>query len=306
MRKRRSTALAAALTGAFLFTACGIIKTYPQVNTARFHSDLSLTMISAESMDREYYDLDQLQTVILDAVNDYNEKNPDAISIDYYHVEGELATLILTYQNADHCTAFNEQPVLYGPAAEAWEQGQMDGIGWISADTAMEEAARAETAAAATAAAAEETAEAGTTAAETAEAEASVKTEASTEAGKTAAETAEAEEPAEAGKTNPGTAKPASAEAAGGAGTGAAETAEAAGEAGTGAAQAAEAGASAMDLTSMRFIMLTEPLCVETEDPIAYVSGPVTVTDPHSCVTGEEIDENDPVYILLDTGAAGK
>jgi hypothetical protein len=284
MRKRRSTALAAALTGAFLFTACGIIKTYPQVNTARFHSDLSLTMISAESMDREYYDLDQLQTVILDAVNDYNEKNPDAISIDYYHVEGELATLILTYQNADHCTAFNEQPVLYGPAAEAWEQGQMDGIGWISADTAMEEAARAETAAAATAAAAEEAAEAGTT----------------------AAETAEAEEPAEAGKTNPGTAKPASAEAAGGAGTGAAETAEAAGEAGTGAAQAAEAGASAMDLTSMRFIMLTEPLCVETEDPIAYVSGPVTVTDPHSCVTGEEIDENDPVYILLDTGAAGK
>lgn len=284
MRKRRSTALAAALTGAFLFTACGIIKTYPQVNTARFHSDLSLTMISAESMDREYYDLDQLQTVILDAVNDYNEKNPDAISIDYYHVEGELATLILTYQNADHCTAFNEQPVLYGPAAEAWEQGQMDGIGWISADTAMEEAARAETAAAATAAAAEEAAEAGTT----------------------AAETAEAEEPAEAGKTDPGTAKPASAQAAGGAGTGAAETAEAAGEAGTGAAQAAEAGASAMDLTSMRFIMLTEPLCVETEDPIAYVSGPVTVTDPHSCVTGEEIDENDPVYILLDTGAAGK
>lgn len=284
MRKRRSTALAAALTGAFLFTACGIIKTYPQVNTARFHSDLSLTMISAESMDREYYDLDQLQTVILDAVNDYNEKNPDAISIDYYHVEGELATLILTYQNADHCTAFNEQPVLYGPAAEAWEQGQMDGIGWISADTAMEEAARAETAAAATAAAAEEAAEAGTT----------------------AAETAAAEEPAEAGKTDPGTAKPASAEAAGGAGTGAAETAEAAGEAGTGAAQAAEAGASAMDLTSMRFIMLTEPLCVETEDPIAYVSGPVTVTDPHSCVTGEEIDENDPVYILLDTGAAGK
>ena len=284
MRKRRSTALAAALTGAFLFTACGIIKTYPQVNTARFHSDLSLTMISAESMDREYYDLDQLQTVILDAVNDYNEKNPDAISIDYYHVEGELATLILTYQNADHCTAFNEQPVLYGPAAEAWEQGQMDGIGWISADTAMEEAARAETAAAATAAAAEEAAEAGTT----------------------AAETAEAEEPAEAGKTNPGAAKPASAEAAGGAGTGAAETAEVAGEAGTGAAQAAEAGASAMDLTSMRFIMLTEPLCVETEDPIAYVSGPVTVTDPHSCVTGEEIDENDPVYILLDTGAAGK
>jgi hypothetical protein len=284
MRKRRSTALAAALTGAFLFTACGIIKTYPQVNTARFHSDLSLTMISAESMDREYYDLDQLQTVILDAVNDYNEKNPDAISIDYYHVEGELATLILTYQNADHCTAFNEQPVLYGPAAEAWEQGQMDGIGWISADTAMEEAARAETAAAATAAAAEEAAEAGTT----------------------AAETAEAEEPAEAGKTDPGTAKPASAEAAGGAGTGAAETAEAAGEAGTGAAQAAEAGASAMDLISMRFIMLTEPLCVETEDPIAYVSGPVTVTDPHSCVTGEEIDENDPVYILLDTGAAGK
>jgi hypothetical protein len=284
MRKRRSTALAAALTGAFLLTACGIIKTYPQVNTARFRSDLRLTMISAESMDREYYDLDQLQTVILDAVNDYNEKNPDAISIDYYHVEGELATLILTYQNAEHCTAFNEQPVLYGPAAEAWEQGQMDGIGWISADTAMEEAARAETAAAATAAAAEEAAEAGTT----------------------AAETAEAEEPAEAGKTDPGAAKPASAEAAGGAGTGAAETAEAAGEAGTGAAQAAEAGASAMDLTSMRFIMLTEPLCVETEDPIAYVSGPVTVTDPHSCVTGEEIDENDPVYILLDTGAAGK
>ena len=126
MRKRRSTALAAALTGAFLFTACGIIKTYPQVNTARFHSDLSLTMISAESMDREYYDLDQLQTVILDAVNDYNEKNPDAISIDYYHVEGELATLILTYQNADHCTAFNEQPVVYCPAREAMEKGQMD------------------------------------------------------------------------------------------------------------------------------------------------------------------------------------
>ena len=146
MRKRRSTALAAALTGAFLFTACGIIKTYPQVNTARFHSDLSLTMISAESMDREYYDLDQLQTVILDAVNDYNEKNPDAISIDYYHVEGELATLILTYQNADYCTAFNEQPVMYCSAREAMEKGQMDGVEWISADTAIEEAARAETA----------------------------------------------------------------------------------------------------------------------------------------------------------------
>ncbi|HAS20462.1 MAG TPA: hypothetical protein DCR16_01855, partial [Lachnospiraceae bacterium] len=157
--------MAAALTGAFLLTACGIIKTYPQVNTARFRSDLRLTMISAESMDREYYDLDQLETVILDSVNQYNEKNPDAISIDYYHVEGEMATLILTYQNADHCTAFNEQPVVYCPAREAMEKGQMDGVEWISADTAIEEAARAETAAASTAAAAEETAEAGITAA---------------------------------------------------------------------------------------------------------------------------------------------
>ena len=61
-----------------------------------------------------------------------------------------------------------------------------------------------------------------------------------------------------------------------------------------------------MDLSAMRFIMLTESLHVETEDPIVYVSGPVTVTDPHSCVTGEEIDEDDPVYILLDTGVTGK
>lgn len=296
MRKRRSTALAAALTGAFLLTACGIIKTYPQVNTARFRSDLRLTMISAESMDREYYDLDQLETVILDSVNQYNEKNPDAISIDYYHVEGEMATLILTYQNADHCTAFNEQPVVYCPAREAMEKGQMDGVEWISADTAIEEAARAETAAASTAAAAEETAEAGITAA----AEETEKAEETGDAGRTAAAPAEPEGAADTGKT---AAVPAEADKEAGAGAAGAGSTENAGGAGTGAVAA---GTSSMDLSAMRFIMLTESLHVETEDPIVYVSGPVTVTDPHSCVTGEEIDEDDPVYILLDTGKTGK
>ena len=296
MRKRRSTALAAALTGAFLLTACGIIKTYPQVNTARFRSDLRLTMISAESMDREYYDLDQLETVILDSVNQYNEKNPDAISIDYYHVEGEMATLILTYQNADHCTAFNEQPVVYCPAREAMEKGQMDGVEWISADTAIEEAARAETAAASTAAAAEETAEAGITAA----AEETEKAEETGDAGRTAAAPAEPEGAADTGKT---AAVPAEADKEAGAGAAGAGSTENAGGAGTGAVAA---GTSSMDLSAMRFIMLTESLHVETEDPIVYVSGPVTVTDPHSCVIGEEIDEDDPVYILLDTGKTGK
>ena len=296
MRKRRSTALAAALTGAFLLTACGIIKTYPQVNTARFRSDLRLTMISAESMDREYYDLDQLETVILDSVNQYNEKNPDAISIDYYHVEGEMATLILTYQNADHCTAFNEQPVVYCPAREAMEKGQMDGVEWISADTAIEEAARAETAAASTADAAEETAEAGITAA----AEKTEKAEETGDAGRTAAAPAEPEGAADTGKT---AAVPAEADKEAGAGAAGAGSTENAGGAGTGAVAA---GTSSMDLSAMRFIMLTESLHVETEDPIVYVSGPVTVTDPHSCVTGEEIDEDDPVYILLDTGKTGK
>ena len=296
MRKRRSTALAAALTGAFLLTACGIIKTYPQVNTARFRSDLRLTMISAESMDREYYDLDQLETVILDSVNQYNEENPDAISIDYYHVEGEMATLILTYQNADHCTAFNEQPVVYCPAREAMEKGQMDGVEWISADTAIEEAAQAETAAASTAAAAEETAEAGITAA----AEKAEKAEETGDAGRTAAAPAEPKGAADTGKT---AAVPAEADEEAGAGAAGAGSTENAGGAGTGAVAA---GTSSMDLSAMRFIMLTESLHVETEDPIVYVSGPVTVTDPHSCVTGEEIDEDDPVYILLDTGVAGK
>ena len=298
MRKRRSTALAAALTGAFLLTACGIIKTYPQVNTARFRSDLRLTMISAESMDREYYDLDQLETVILDSVNQYNEENPDAISIDYYHVEGEMATLILTYQNADHCTAFNEQPVVYCPAREAMEKGQMDGVEWISADTAIEEAAQAETAAASTAAAAEETAEAGITAA----AEKAEKAAETGDAGRTAAAVAPAE-PKGAADTGKTAAVPAEADKEAGAGAAGAGSTENAGGAGTGAVAA---GTSSMDLSAMRFIMLTESLHVETEDPIVYVSGPVTVTDPHSCVTGEEIDEDDPVYILLDTGVAGK
>lgn len=117
-RGRAFARVLACLMTAALLAGCSYIKGYPDRNTALFRADGSVTMTSVEDFSQGTYDMDALKDLILSEVNAYNEAHPEAVSLDYYHVRGGEATLVMTYRTAEDAAAFNEQPLYLGSAGQ--------------------------------------------------------------------------------------------------------------------------------------------------------------------------------------------
>ena len=78
-----------------------------------------IRVTSVESFDQDYYDAEELEETIKDAISEYG----DGVSQDYLDVSDGSAKLILTYDSAEDYVAFNGTDLFFGTVAEAEEAG---------------------------------------------------------------------------------------------------------------------------------------------------------------------------------------
>lgn len=94
-------------------------------NTLFIASDLTVVCTIIDSLDKEYYDAEELRTFIDSEIQKYNYSIlTEAVSlIDLSVNETAGVRLILKYGSAGHYTAFNQEMLFIGTIAEAMEAG---------------------------------------------------------------------------------------------------------------------------------------------------------------------------------------
>ncbi|MBP3543982.1 MAG: hypothetical protein J6J86_07115 [Lachnospiraceae bacterium] len=107
-----------------LLTACGEKELTVDTNTLYIKSDGTLTEVSFELFQEEYYDAAELEKYVKDEVHTYNYKNVrEAIAVDKVEVQDNVAAAYLTYQTVDDYIAFNEAEVFSGTVKKAMDEG---------------------------------------------------------------------------------------------------------------------------------------------------------------------------------------
>lgn len=78
-----------------------------------------IRVTSVESFGEDYYDAEELEETIKDAISEYG----DGVSQEYLEVSDGSAKLVLTYDSAEDYVAFNDTDLFVGTVAEAEEAG---------------------------------------------------------------------------------------------------------------------------------------------------------------------------------------
>ncbi len=93
-------------------------------NTLFIASDLTAVCTVVDSLDKEYYDAEELKSFIDSEIQKYNYSIPaEAVSLVDLSVDGTNAKVILKYGSAEHYTGFNQETLFVGTIKEAMEAG---------------------------------------------------------------------------------------------------------------------------------------------------------------------------------------
>ena len=93
-------------------------------NTLFVASDLTAVCTVIDSLDKEYYDAEELRAFIDSEIQKYNYSIPaEAVSLVDLSVDGTTAKVILKYMSAEHYTGFNQEALFVGTIKEAMEEG---------------------------------------------------------------------------------------------------------------------------------------------------------------------------------------
>ena len=94
------------------------------VSTAEFLENGSIRITSVESFEEEYYDSDELEQEIDEAVSSYNKANgANSVKQGAFSAADGEAKVVLTYRDAKDYEAFNGVPLFIGTVQEAQDQG---------------------------------------------------------------------------------------------------------------------------------------------------------------------------------------
>lgn len=88
-------------------------------STIEFLENGKIRVTSVESFDQDYYDADELEETIRDAVSEYGS----GVEQEYLNVSDGTAKLVLTYDSAEDYVSFNGTDLFIGTVAEAEEAG---------------------------------------------------------------------------------------------------------------------------------------------------------------------------------------
>lgn len=87
-------------------------------------SDLTLVCTVIDSLDKEYYDTEELRTFVDEEIRTYNYSIPaEAVNFIDLNIEDDVVKLILKYASAEHYSEFNQESLYIGTISEAMELG---------------------------------------------------------------------------------------------------------------------------------------------------------------------------------------
>ncbi len=116
-------------TCSVLLNGCGksdAEKYYADKNTIFVKSDASVIGTVADTLDKEHYDISELEEFIDDKILEYNYNVlTEAVSILSFTAEGNDVRLIMKYTSAEHYNDFNQEEFYIGSVAEAMDAGYM-------------------------------------------------------------------------------------------------------------------------------------------------------------------------------------
>lgn len=92
-------------------------------NTLFIASDLTAVCTVIDSLDKEYYDAEELRSFIDSEIQKYNYSIPaEAVSLVDLSTDGTTAKVILKYASVEHYTSFNQEALFVGTIEAAMEE----------------------------------------------------------------------------------------------------------------------------------------------------------------------------------------
>lgn len=121
--KKRMAALGCCIGMSMLLGACGV-KLDVQENTIALQRNGKILEAAVESFDQSYYDQEELDTYVQNAVDDYTaEHGKKSVSVTDSKVEEKKAYLTLQYENAETFSDFTGIECFSGSIVEAQSAG---------------------------------------------------------------------------------------------------------------------------------------------------------------------------------------
>lgn len=121
--KKRMAALGCCIGMSMLLGACGA-KLDVQENTIALQRNGKILEAAVESFDQSYYDQEELNTYVQNAVDDYTaEHGKKSVSVTDSKVEEKKAYLTLQYENAETFSDFTDIECFNGSIVEAQSAG---------------------------------------------------------------------------------------------------------------------------------------------------------------------------------------
>ena len=121
--KKRMAALGCCIGMSMLLGACGA-KLDVQENTIALQRNGKILEAAVESFDQSYYDQEELDTYVQNAVDDYTaEHGKKSVSVTDSKVEEKKAYLTLQYENAETFRDFTGIECFFGSIVEAQSAG---------------------------------------------------------------------------------------------------------------------------------------------------------------------------------------
>ncbi|MCR4788337.1 MAG: hypothetical protein K5888_07115 [Lachnospiraceae bacterium] len=106
-----------------LLASCGKAKTEDQENNIIIKKDRSIISNIVEDFGQNYYDIDELNEMIGNEVNKYDQLHPDAVSYENAVLEEGKVKLSITFKTSDDYSSFNNEKLFVGNSAEALLKG---------------------------------------------------------------------------------------------------------------------------------------------------------------------------------------
>lgn len=110
------------LAGVIVLTGCASKKDATNT-TLEVHKDGTLEQSIVETFEKEYYDQSELQDMIESEISDFNlTDGSEKVKLKEVRLNEGIASPILTYQDAESYSSFNDVSFFFGTIAQAYEE----------------------------------------------------------------------------------------------------------------------------------------------------------------------------------------
>lgn len=124
--KKKNTLAVWALLGILLVSLSGCSSALDEQNktTIEVKKDGTIASVIVESFDKDYYQQEELQNMILQEAVNYNKNHAsDSIAVEKVEVKKQQAVVVMQYAAAEDYMAYNHKPLFVGTVSGAIAAG---------------------------------------------------------------------------------------------------------------------------------------------------------------------------------------